>query len=447
MKIKLRFLAVILFLQATTYGQKVQFSVFLPPLKSTDNYYADFNKYVLPSHLYTMVTIGMIWSEIETSQGVYNFNTFDSLMQQFVKVGKKINIVTWPISPSGVNTYTPAYIFTKDWATSLGSPQLSVDTCKEMQGNGQPNSGMPAPYETPFKQGLKNFYAQVISHYKNNRDIGYIRLGLAVGGDFFPRCSSVMPGYTLQVWENYAKEMNDFEASQNPTMQLMQSVILTGADVEAANAVNDNISIGVQGWQISDNTAATCTSDWCALFAKYTGKIGPLELQTINSSQPDGVTSQSNATGSLIDLIPFAVSHKADVLELYIVDWLLALDPNYVNLKGNGIVSAYSKYASAYLNTITNCAQINNTGIVSQIEDNTGYFLYPDPSGNHMNIISPSEATKIIRVFNSLGQIIYTTKQQGKQIPVNTSLFSPGVYYINVKELSNENSYTLKYLK
>ena len=77
-------------------------------MKTGDPYWNDVNTYVLPSPLITDVTVAMKWSDIETSQGVYNFNTFDSLIQHFITAGKKVNIVTWPISASGVNTYTPA---------------------------------------------------------------------------------------------------------------------------------------------------------------------------------------------------------------------------------------------------------------------------------------------------------------------------------------------------
>ena len=419
---------IIIMLSNITYSQKVNFSVFLPPIKSTDNYYNDFNTYVLPSTLFSMVTVSMIWSDIETSQGVYDFSTFDTQIQQFITAGKKVNIVTWPISPNGINTYTPAYIFTTAWASSLGASQLTVDTCSAMHGNGTPTSGMPTPYETPFKQGLKNFYTQIINHYNNNPNIGYIRLGLAVGGDFFPRCSSVMPGYTLTVWENYAKEMNDFEAALHPTVKLIQSVMLTGADVEAANAVNDSISIGIQGWQISDNTATTCTSDWCALFAQYTGKVWPLELQTINYSEADGVTTTENPTGSLIDLIPFAASHHADVLELYLVDWLLALDPNYANLNGQDIVPAYAQYALAYYNVIAN-ASITD---VNELNVDKSYAIYPNPAKDILAIESNSNKEYRLEILNLMGQTVYTSNINNKKTNINTTAFANGVYIIKL---------------
>ena len=270
MKRKLYILSIIVLCIIPAYGQKVRFSLLFPPMKVGDPYWNDVNTYVLSSPLITDVTMAMYWSSIEISQGVYDFNAFDSQLNRFIALGKKVNIVTQPISPSGKNKYTPAYVFTPEWASSLGAPTLNVVTCSSFAGDGTDNSGMPLPYELPFKQGLKNFIVQVIDHYKNNPNIGYIRLGLAIGGDFFPRCSTVMPGYSDLMWTNYALEMNTFEASLKPTMQLMQSVTQINsandgnADIEADNAVKNGITIGVQGWEKSDNKARTCSSDWCS---------------------------------------------------------------------------------------------------------------------------------------------------------------------------------------
>ena len=304
---------------------------------------------------------------------------------------------------------------------------------------------MPVPYELPFKQRLKNFIAQVIDHYKNNPNIGYIRLGLAIGGDFFPRCSTVMPGYSDLVWTNYALEMNTFEASLKPTMQLMQSVTQINsandgnADIEADNAVKNGIAIGVQGWEKSDNNAKTCTSDWCSLFSKYSGKIGPLELQTLAVSDPTGVTQ----TGSLVDLIPFAISHHAEILELYTLDWLLALDPNYYKL--NGATQEYGSYSTAYLKAITNGA---STSGISDIKNNlNGYTLFPVPAHDNINISTRNEGTNLVKVCNLLGQLVYHTEFVTKQISINTSTWNPGFYNVSVKEDKDANFFTFKFVK
>ena len=428
-----------------SHGQQVRLSLLFPPMKAGDLNWNDVNNYVLQSSLITDVTVAMPWSTIESTQGTYDFSTFDSELEHFISQGKKINIVAQPISPSGINKYTPAYIFSSEWAASLGSLPLDVVTCSSFAGNGTLNSGMPVPYETPFKQGLKNFFEKVIEHYKNNPNIGYIRLGLAIGGDFFPRCSSIMPGYADSVWTNYAAEMNVFEANLNPTMQLMQSVTQINsandgnADIEAANAVKNGLTIGVQGWEKTDNSARTCTSDWCSLFNKYNGTTGPLELQTLAASDPTGVSQ----TGSLVDLIPFAISHHAQILELYTLDWLLALDPFYATV--NGATASYASYASAYLKTISNVA---STSAVSIIKDNlNGYSVYPNPSHDYINISYPENELNAIQIINFLGQTVYQSKNRNSRILIDTSQWSCGFYTLQIKEEFGTNYCNLKFVK
>jgi hypothetical protein len=445
MKNILYILTTFLLFTVSTYGQQVRLSLLFPPMKAGDLNWNDINTYVLPSLLITDVTVAMPWSTIETGQGVYDFNTFDLQLNHFIGLGKTINIVIQPISPSGNNKYTPSYIFSPEWATSLSTTPLDVVTCSSFLGDGTLDSGMPVPYEIPFKQGLKNFFTQVINHYKNNPNIGYIRPGLAIGGDFFPRCSTVMPGYADSVWTNYAAEMNAFEESLKPTMQLMQSVTQINAandgnaDIEAANAFKNGITIGVQGWEKSDNTAKTATSDWVALFNQYYSKIGPLELQTLAASDPTGASQ----TGSLVDLIPFAVNHHAQILELYTLDWLLALDPNYSTM--NGATQGYASYASAYLKAITD---VSTTNAVSTVNDNSnGYSMYPNPSLDNLYLSSQNDKIKSIQIFNSLGQKVYHIESGMKLTTINTSQLSTGFYTLNVKEEDGRNYSNLKFVK
>jgi len=254
-----------------------------------------------------------------------------------------------------------------------------------------------------------------------------------------------MPGFSTKVWTDYAAEMNSFEASLNPTMQLMQSVCQISsandgnADIEAENAVKNGISIGVQGWEISDNTAKTCTSDWCALFEKYSGKISPLELQTLAASDPTGISQ----TGSLVDLIPFALAHKAQMLELYTIDWLLALDPNYSTLYGSS--AAFVPYASAYLKTISDASVAS--GVESVNADLQGNYIYPNPSRTNLNIYSPFVGLKNVQIYNSIGQLILDRKFPENKISIDTAHFTSGLYVLNIKDNNSIKNCSMKYIQ
>jgi hypothetical protein len=112
---------------------------------------------------------------------------------------------------------------------------------------------------------------------------------------------------------------------------------------EAATAVSLKFGIGNEGLELSDVTNYPhCGADWCALFDQYAGSV-PMELQTYLLSDP----TNNPPVGSLVVLLPFAVSHHATVFEIYTDDWLLAFDPNYPgnSTYGAGYVAAFKAAA------------------------------------------------------------------------------------------------------
>jgi hypothetical protein len=70
-----------------------------------------------------------------------------------------------------------------------------------------------------------------------------------------------------------------------------------------------------------------CASDWCGTFNTYAATIPNLELQQRNLSDPIGLTG--TLTGDLRPVIPFALERHMTILEVYMLDALLAYDPNY----------------------------------------------------------------------------------------------------------------------
>jgi hypothetical protein len=205
--------------------------------------------------------------------------------------------------------------------------------------------------------------AALIQKYGSDPEIGYIRFGLGHGGESFPAtswnsttsaCGKSFAGWgvTVTTWETYLAGMLNYEATLHSTKQLMVGVTPMGApttvvpDYVAPLAVPMHVGFGSQGFELSDITNyPNCTADWCNLFAQFAGQA-PLELQTYLQSCPDN----SCTTGSLVNLVPFAVSHHATVLEIYYQDWLLAFDPSY---PGN------SEYGAAYAKVLTTAAGTN----------------------------------------------------------------------------------------
>jgi len=229
----------------------------------------------------------------------------------------------------------------------------------------------PVPYEAPYKTGWEAFVAAAIAHYNasaNLSQISYMRVGRAAGGEAFPECIGNLEQipapntYTMTGWLNYYTDIDQFVATQNPKMQVLDPLNEAGSGPGAStsygsdeagiaitykNASGLTNGIGSQGLQASDITnyaaGGSCTSDWCGAFDNDYQMGIPLELQQIGLSAPVAISGTNSATGDLRPLLPFAVQRHMTILELYSLDALLAYDPNYCVLPAvNGLCGAGS---------------------------------------------------------------------------------------------------------
>jgi hypothetical protein len=307
------------------------------------------------------VNLAVPWNSVETSQQSYDFSSLDQQISYYQAnyPNLKVNLMWLGVSygnvnnpTGGINTFTPSYVFTSGWASSLNPPAAPLDvvTCDIYPGNGSPSSGYPAVYEAPYMTAYQKFIGKAISHYNGNATIGYMRFGLSVGDETDAYCTQQLQALPLPgtfagdpsplTWENYLSAMVGYEHGQNPTMLLLNSLNAlntTAPDLtvvpkfEASLAKQENFGFGSNGLQKSDIQASqdggTCTSDWCALFDQYSGQV-PLELQTSTISDPTD-SDPNNPTGSLANLIPVVVQHHATILELALPDLYIGLDPNY----------------------------------------------------------------------------------------------------------------------
>lgn len=214
-------------------------------------------------------------------------------------------------------------------------------------------------FQTPYKSAISAF----VANYSSNPKVGYMRIGLGKGGEInLPQgwndsgsgaCYGGYSGtwnYTVggstmgsSNWNTYLGGMVNYEASLNSAKPLLVSITpITGENPSTATddfiaqlATSDGISFGNQGLEASDITNfPNCGGDWCNLFATYHPAIA--ELQTLGQSCPSGSCSNnlSNNTGPLPPLLPFAIQHGGNDLEIYYQDWLIAYDPAYANAAG-----------------------------------------------------------------------------------------------------------------
>jgi uncharacterized protein (TIGR03437 family) len=285
----------------------------------------------------------VVWSTVDQGNGKYNWTTVDSQLNQWVAAGKKVNFIVWGVSDAEPNNGTPAYV--------LNDPGFQSVSCEQ---NGQTLS-YPVYYSGSYLTYYKTFIQAVLNRYGANSNVGYIRFGLARGGEVFPTCLTQMMAFSgtstiaqfNTLWENYITEMTQYQQQlSGTTVQLMTALDQYGApvqyavtDFEAANAKSLGFGFGSQGLSQSDITAyqagRLCTADWCSSFQNLYGLV-PLELQTIAASDP---TNAPGGTGSLVDLFPFALGLHTQILEVYIQDLQVAYDPTSPD---------YAKYGQTY---------------------------------------------------------------------------------------------------
>jgi len=348
---------------------KVALEVLFPPTNTHSNDFKAVQTYLMSNPVVSGGNIAVEWGMIDQGPNAstqYDWSSIDDAIAPWVAAGKKVNLIVWANSDSTVATCSngaqnttgncaiPGYVW-----TALGTSNYVM--CSTQYGNQQiPNYLDRAGFQLPYQQ----FMAQVIKKYGSDPDIGYIRFGLGHGGETYPvtgwnssttACGKAFAswGVNIATWEAYLAGMLNYESSLGSGKQLMVGVTPMGAPTTvvpsyvAPLAVPLHVGFGSQGLEQSDITNyPNCTANWCNLFAQFSGQA-PLELQTYLQSCPD----KTCTTGSLVDLVPFAVSHHASVLEIYYQDWLLAFDPSY---PGNG------QYGEAYAQVLTQAA---NTSI------------------------------------------------------------------------------------
>jgi len=280
----------------------------------------------------------IVWSTVDQGNGNYNWTTVDNQLNQWVQAGKKVNFIVWGVSDATPNNATPAYV--------LDDPNYQSVTCQQ---NGQ-TLQYPVYYAGSYESNYKTFIQAVMNRYGGNANVGYIRFGLARGGEVFPTCMTQMMTFSglsttaefNTQWENYLTEMTRFQQGLQTqiintggrAVQLMAALDQYGTpvqyavtDFEAANATSLGFGFGSQGLSNADITAYNagrpCAADWCSSFQKDYGLV-PLELQTIAASDP---TNAPGGTGTLVNLLPFALGLHAQIFEAYIQDLQVAYDP------------------------------------------------------------------------------------------------------------------------
>jgi hypothetical protein len=77
--------------------------------------------------------------------------------------------------------------------------------------------------------------------------------------------------------------------------------------------------------------------------------------------------------------------------------------------------------------------------IVNQVQEEIGFFVYPNPSSNQLYINYIEGNITSVKVFDITGKIVYENDFDTKLVNIDVSQFSDGVYAVEV--FANQKKY------
>jgi hypothetical protein len=101
---------------------------------------------------------------------------------------------------------------------------------------------------------------------------------------------------------------------------------------------------------------------------------------------------------------------------------------------------------------LDNIALMGDTDITTSVNEtaafSAGYSVYPNPVRNIVHLVSEKyTGSKVMTIYNLVGQEISVTENSDKQTSINTSALSSGIYLLEIKEEGTGNTYTVKIVK
>jgi Secretion system C-terminal sorting domain len=75
------------------------------------------------------------------------------------------------------------------------------------------------------------------------------------------------------------------------------------------------------------------------------------------------------------------------------------------------------------------------------------YALYPNPAKDHITLITTFEGEKMVSIYNSSGIVVSTYKMSGKEIQIETSSLSQGLYFMKILEPGGKTISILKFIR
>lgn len=316
------------------------------------------------------VLLNIPWSQIEPQNGTYNWSGVSNTASRWIAKGKKIAFTIASVSYSANPAQLPAQA-TPAWVVA----NVPVVDCSVVdKASWAPNVPI---YWNPGRLALfEAMVSNVINHYSTNSSVAYIRFGYGVGGESFPfkswglsdansvSCSALWGtnGLTMDRYQGYVVNVINYEGIFSQKKQLLAAGLdtLNGSygisRAEQFSAINNSIGFGISGLTYGENIKrylgknanVPCSGDWCSGVNQYQG-IAPFYMQPTATTCPAGYAPGAGNcdVGSLNQLLSFETMLHVQISENRPDDYLIAVDPNWVN---------YTTYHSQYNSIITQSA-------------------------------------------------------------------------------------------
>jgi hypothetical protein len=121
----------------------------------------------------------------------------------------------------------------------------------------------------------------------------------------------------------------------------------------------------------------------------------------------------------------------------FVIKMLMAGPNSHQQTSGNARFDNF-----AFWGTSTTGAGVNE---ISQVG---GYNVYPNPANDMVNVVSTKyTGNKVITIYDIAGQVVSTTETKDLTTNINTTSLGSGLYFVEIKEVSTGNKYTVKVIK
>jgi len=305
------------------------------------------------------------WSAVDRGPGAdprYDWTFVEEAVRPWLAAGKRIGFLVWAVAEGSAQEFggvsmTPAYV--------LGQVDSVCDPARPQAPR------TPVYWEPGCRDNYRAFLKAFAARYGDLPWVSYIRFGIGYGAEDFVQNDYNLPplrqqwaahGLSEAAWTRHTLDLMAFMAGLKCRAQLMVTINNFRFDnaaginrlpaAVAGRAAELGLGFGTQGLSKYDLAqererldgvpGPKGTADWIRLFDQHAGRV-PLEVQTMAWSAPD----DSGRIGSLEPLVALALRHRAQILELYPSEWLVAYDPSH---------PAYAGHHAAYARLLEEAA-------------------------------------------------------------------------------------------